>query len=54
MTAQLVAATRLTLERVIEAEVAATAVAVELRAIADAHLTAIDVDVRLRRPATPR
>jgi hypothetical protein len=50
MTAQLVAATRVALEQAIEAEVAATATAVELRAMADAHLLAVDVKDRLRRP----
>lgn len=49
MKAELVAATFLALDEAIEAEVAATAVAVELRAMAAAHLTAVDVAARRGR-----
>jgi hypothetical protein len=51
MTAELVATTRLTLEHAIEAQVVATAAALELRTLAAAHLAARELDSRLGRPS---
>jgi ribose 1,5-bisphosphokinase PhnN len=46
-TAELVAETRLALDRAIEAEVIATASALAVRVLAAAHMAAIDADLRL-------
>lgn len=51
MAVELVESARVTLDRAIEAEVAAAASAIELRAMAAAHVTAEDVAVRLDRAA---